>query len=153
MTIPSLIDRVLDNIKWSFYGDRRREFLRDRQALLKAIARYGYDCEARGWDLDAELIASELLALLAQVRERRAEIEYLPVYLEGAVDRRIRIRAEELSAEAKRMDNQVKRTLAGVRVGEPPPRSDTETLADVYRQLRTGRPKKRVKPAQQLNLL
>jgi hypothetical protein len=152
MTLECLMDTVLRSVRCQFYGDRMREFLRDRHALSRAVARYGYECEQRGWEFDAEFIASEFRILLLQIRETTADIAYLPIYLEGAVDRRIRLRADEISAEAKRLSSQVRRTVAGVRVSSAPVPSATSTLAALYQQIRTGRPKRTAPAAKQLGL-
>lgn len=157
MTIPDLIDRTLRQIRLSFYGSDPqgvREFCRDRQALLKAIARYGYACQQRGWELEAEFIQSDLVALLGQLRKQPEQREWFPIYLEGAVDRRIRLRSEELSAEAKRIDRKVSKVVGKLQPGEIRERTTTETLALLYRQLRTGRPRKaKARPVKQLSLI
>lgn len=149
MTVGLLIDTVLRRIKAGWYGDNIGRFWRDLDPLKKAIARYGYEAERRGWDLDPDFICRELLTLIQQIRDTGADIRYLPQYLEGAVDRRIRIRAEEISAEAKATSTRITKALAKLRtvpdIRQP---TATETLATLYRDLKTrpGR-RKKTKPA------
>jgi len=155
MTIPDLIHTVLRDIRLRFYGDRTMEYCRDKQALLKAIARYGYACDSRGWDLQPEYIARDIIALLKQIQTQGGPKGYLPVYLEGAVDRHVRLRAEEIQAEAAALDGRVTRTMAGVRVGHGPVENTTATLATIYRQLnaRPRRTKTRKPRDQQIEFL
>ena len=143
MTLPELIDEVLAVIRSQFYGERTREFMRDRTALMRGVARWGHECHQRGWQFDAPFIASELLTLLNEIKRAGAEFRYLPTYLHGAVGRSVGQRAEELSAQAKhergrvtpaaRLVNEV---ISGVRtvtaVREPSP---TEQLARLYADL------------------
>ena len=156
MTTADLITNVLEEISKRFYGQSRvREFQRDLTALSRAIARYGYECHSRGWELEAVAIQEDLLALLRSMVPNQAKIEYLPIYLEGAVDRHIRLRAEELQAAAVAAESVVKRTMAGVRVGEAPAAlSTTAALAALYRDLRFGRKRHAAAPvARQLGLI
>jgi hypothetical protein len=107
MTVSELIDQVLQSIARDFYGETRiREFMRDRTPLMKAIARYGYTCTQRGWSFEVPHILKEVMEVLISMRDKQAEIKWLPKYLEGAIDRHIRQRAEELSAQAKVKDRQ-----------------------------------------------
>lgn len=154
MTVPDLISETLLRVRRAFYAGRVREFKRDERALTRAIARYGYACAQRGWSFGVREIEAELAALLLRIREQRADIRYLPVYLEGAVDRHIRLRAEELSARAKRTAPHVNRVLAGVQtvtaVIEPSP---VEVLALLYRDLRARRRKPAPRVPAQTSLL
>lgn len=142
--VTQLIETVLRAIQVQFYGrDRLREFMRDRPALIKAVARYGFECDHRGWAFEADAIQRDLLELLRSMLDKRAEIGYMPIYLEGAVDRHIRIRAEELREAALQADGLVKRTMAGVRVEAAAPQMNATTaLATLYRDLRAGRKRK-----------
>lgn len=136
MTIPELIEAVLGSIRGQFYGDKpAREFLRDRPALMKAIARWGYVCAQRGWDFQSSFIARDLCLLLNEIKRQRVEIKYLPTYLHGAVDKRVRVRAEELQAAARLLAPKVNRSVAGIRPVVVVERSDTEVLATLYRGL------------------
>jgi hypothetical protein len=116
--------------------------MRDERALTKAIARYGYECTQRGWEFDSKHILTALMNLLNEIKRSGANIDYLPVYLDGAVKRHIGQRAEELSAAAKSTPRNVARVVKGVQtveaVREP---SATEILATVYKDLRRRRKK------------
>lgn len=139
MTVADLIFEVLTLIRNQFYADRVREFKRDERALMKAITRYGYECNRRHWQFQTQFIFKELSALLLKIRTRGAQIEYLPVYLEGAVDRHIRTRAEELSAEAKRLNGvQVlaPKLATAVPVAVVARPSDVETMDLLFKELR-----------------
>lgn len=135
--VGTLIANVLDKIKRDFYKDRPdREFNRDRLALMKAVATYGYECNERGWSFETDFIYHDLLELLKKIRIAEADIQYLPVYLAGAVRRRIGQRAEELSARtgnAKAIDAKVAALVKGIKtveaVREP---TAVEVLAEVY---------------------
>lgn len=144
MTIPRLIDTVLHEIHAAWYRQRpTREYHRDKHALTQAIARYGYECLSRGWNLDALSIQCDLSALLLKIRETGTDIKYLPVYLEGAVDTHIRTRAEELSAQAKTIARHVQKTVSTLKPGDIRPPTDVEVLAVLYKDLRGRRRKKR----------
>ena len=145
MTVSELIIDVCRCIRNSFYTDKpERIYLRDERFLMKAIARYGVECERLGWHFQVDFIFHDLLQLLKSIKTSGAEIEYLPVYLEGAVDRHIRLRAEELNAAAKlakNVENLTRKVVAGVEpttVLEP---SKVETLALLYKDLKKRKPK------------
>jgi nicotinic acid phosphoribosyltransferase len=146
MTVAELIQDVTRCVRNSFYCDKPvQQFKRDERAIQRAIARYGVECERRGWHFQVDFIFHELLQLLKAIRIKEADIKYLPVYLEGAVDRHIRTRAEELSAAAKVAGNLSRRAVAGLAVTtvvEPHP---VETLALLYKDLKKRQPK--AKPA------
>lgn len=155
MSVAELIENVLRAILAAFYRDRAEDFFRDRHALTRAIARYGVECHSRGWEFSTLSIQTELLALLNQIRKQKADIKYLPVYLEGAVDRHIRVRAEELSAHAKLGRNIVKRTVSGIQPAAVREATEVETLAALYKSMRRVKAKRKsalkpiVKEAQQ----
>jgi hypothetical protein len=138
MSIPDLIANLLGVLRNQFYADTPREFLRDERALTKAIARYGYECAQRGWHFEPQFMQDDILKVLNEIKRTGAEIGYLPVYLEGAVDRHIRQRAEELSAKAKasKLPNSIKKVLNGFEVVEAV-REPThcETLGLLWQQL------------------
>jgi len=110
-----MIDTVLGAIWNQFYLPQpagAREFARDQRALTKALARYGRVCAQRGWDLRVEFILGDLLALLNALKRQGTEhVKWFPLYLQHAVDRRVRQRAEELRAESLR--NQGAEIVAG----------------------------------------
>lgn len=137
MSIDDLITDTLDVIRSQFYADRPREFKRDETALMKAIARWGYECRARGWHFDAQFIQRQFLELLNDIKRRGAEIKWLPVYLHGAVGRWIGQRAEELQAQARSIGTKATKIVQGVRsVDAVVEKTDTEVLATLYRDLR-----------------
>lgn len=144
MSIDDLISDTLDVIRSQFYPDQAREFKRDETALMKAIARWGYECNRRGWAFDAAFIQRQVLDLLNDIKRRGLEIGYLPVYLHGAVGRWIGQRAEELQTAARRVEPHVTRIIKGVRgVEAVVEKTDTEILDALYRDLR--RKKRRAK--------
>jgi hypothetical protein len=132
MTVPELITEILSAIRGQFYADRPRDFKRDERALTKAILRYGHECELRGWEFETDHIARELMALLNDIKTRES-FRYLPLYLHGAIGRHIGQRAEELSAQAKRIPPKVAKLVRGVNkveaVREP---SATRICSAVY---------------------
>ena len=109
-TVEELIDRVLEYCWKHHYDPREREFHRDKTALMKCVARYGHLCKARGWMIEPQFIAGEIIRVLRKAREKKADIRYLPSYLEGALTRAFGERAEEISAEALT----TKRTIATI---------------------------------------
>jgi hypothetical protein len=156
MTVPELITDLLRRIRSTdWYHGRDREFKRDERALLKAIARYGYACNERGWSFEPDQIFQDLVALLRQIVNQQADVKYFPIYLEGAVDKHIRVRAEELNARSKqaravaRLASQVVVDTQVVRVVAP---TAVETLDALYRQLKQPR-RRKVKPIKQEVLL
>lgn len=160
MSVDSLIDLVLERIYRDHYAGkaRQREWPASQQALTKAIARYGYECRGRGWEFEPDAIWAELMRILDTMVKNSLRIEtWFPVYLESAIDRHIRLRAEELSAEAKRedrrgMDKAGSRTaaklaglvVADLRIGEIRQPTTVEVLDKLYRDLSTRR-RKRIK--------
>lgn len=149
MTVPELIHDVLGTIRRQFYCDQpERNFFRDENELRRAVARYGYACEQRGWHFDSRAILAELMQLLNEIKRTGADIHYFPRYLAGAVDRHIGQRAEELSAQAKALDRRVKRAVSTVQPVVVVEKTDTEVLATVYRDLtRLRRRRSRPGPA------
>jgi hypothetical protein len=137
MTIPELITLILDSVRGQWYADDVRAFKRDERALTKAISRYGYECHQRGWEFDTKHILRAIMTLLQEIKRSGAEIQYLPVYLDGAVRRHIGQRAEELSVKAKSTPRNIAKIVESTKrveaVREP---SATEILATVYKDLR-----------------
>lgn len=142
MTTADLIANVLDVLRRQFYADTPREFLRDENALKRALAIWGHECHHRGWDFDARYIQREILDLLNEIKRSGAVIDYLPVYLAGAIRRRIGLKSERLAADWRRIGNQSARVLKKVEAGvvtaviEP---TDTEILATLHHQLKRAR--------------
>lgn len=153
MTVDQLISEVLNSIRHHWYADRVRDFKRDERALTKAILRYGVECEQRNWQFDVPFIFNELMTLLRKIRTSKAEIGYLPVYLDGAVRRWIGGRAEELSAKAKSIRVQTHAVVTGVRTVEAI-RAPTavEICSTVFKSLQRRRPR-RAPAAKQRDLL
>jgi hypothetical protein len=143
MTVPELIASVLANLRQHFYTNadtgalRAHDFKRDERQLIRAIATYGYECDQRGWQFQADFIYQDLMALLLQIRTSGADIGYLPIYLQGAIRRHLGQRAEELSAAAKALPARVHQVLSAI--GDRPSAivqpSDVEIFTQVYRGL------------------
>jgi hypothetical protein len=157
--VADMISEVLRAIFNQFYADRPRDYLRDERALTRAISRYGWECEQRGWHLETQFILRDLVKLLIEIKRTDADISYLPVYLEGAIKRHIGQRAEELQAAARatpRKVSTVVKVLAGLprveAVREP---TAVEQLGLLYSDLRrrARKPKQMAKPAVQPSLL
>ena len=158
MTIHECIDRCLTIIREKFYHDKpERIFFRDRTALIKAISRYGYACTLRGWEFDAFFVTRSIIYTLTRISSE--DIQYLPVYLEQAIDRSVGQRAEELNAQDKRnkRNRDITKALQRVQQSVIPDnqpvfeKSDTEILAGLYKQLSVKKPKKA--PEKQLSLI
>lgn len=144
MTIPELMDTVVGVIGRQFYGDLSvREFQRDRRYLMQAVSRYGHECCRRGWDFEARFIQDEILRILNEIKRTGPDIRWFPRYLEGAVDRSLRQRAEELSARAKALPPKVTKIVAGVRPVAVVEKTDTEVLSLLYRDLKHNSPRRR----------
>jgi len=145
MTVPELIEDVLRRIQSTdWYHGRVREFARDRRALMKAVARYGYACNERGWHFQPHEILGDLVALLRDIVNKGAAIEYFPIYLEHAVDRHLRQRAEEYNERAKKakqpeaLSRKIIQGTEVVRVLQP---TAVELLATLYGDLKKRKPK------------
>jgi hypothetical protein len=150
MTVPELIADVLRRIQSTdWYHGRVREFARDQRALTKAIARYGYACNERGWHFQPNEILADLVGLLRDIVNKGADIQYFPLYLESAVDKHIRQRAEELNERAKRAkrpDALTTKIIQGTEVVRVVEKSAVEVLDTLYRDLKAQR-KAKVKRA------
>ena len=136
MTVAELIDTVLRRIAADFYAGRDQEFFRDQHALTRAIARYGVECQSRGWEFMPQVMQEDLLALLKSIRKNKADIQYLPVYLEGAVDRHIRVRADELRDRSLLGRNLAEKALRKITPMDIREATPVETLATLYKQMR-----------------
>lgn len=124
-----------------------RIWWRDRPALIKALCRYGKACDARGWEFDEHHIFKDLLGVLTRLAPPQEA--WLPVYLEGAVDRHVRKRAEELSAKAKSLLNITGRASNQLVIAKKV--SATETMARLYDHLNKKKPK--IAKTKQLELI
>lgn len=171
MTIPELIAEVLQSLRNQFYNGSHgwgiREFKRDEARLIRAISLYGHLCFQRGWEFDVAFILGDLMKIIQSFKISGVQIDFMPVYLTGAIKRSIGLRADELNAKAKSMRTKngttkrerlqapaipaarlVNDVVAGktavVAVRE---KSATETLADVYAALRKARPARKPAPA------
>lgn len=153
MSVDQLITEVLNSIRQHWYADRVREYKRDERALMKAVLRYGYECNQRGWQFEADFIFTELMTLLKKIRTSGADIGYLPVYLDGAIKRHLGTRAEELSAKAKTIRVQTVKVVAGLHrveaIHEP---TAVEMCSAVFKSLQRAR-KRKTAPARQESLL
>lgn len=143
MTVAALIETVLRSIHRDFYGERPKDFFRDRMALTKAIARYGFECNNRAWEFSTENIQKALLALLNKIRQSNGDIQYLPTYLEAAVDRHIRERADELSQAGKEGRNIIAKTMSGIQPAAIREATPVETLGMLYTDLTQRRRRKK----------
>lgn len=145
MTVAELITEVLGAIQRQLYAERPKEFFRDRTALKKAIALYGFECERRDWQFDVPFILSEVMNII-QVCKRQGDIEYLPTYLRSAIDQHLREHAEELNARAKSIRTATEKALGKVAPAQVRVPTAVETLALLYSDLRRQARTKR-KPA------
>ena len=138
MNVPELIANVLDNLRRNFYTHdghvRTHEFKRDERQLIKAVSRYGHECNQRGWQFDCDFIYHDLTQLLLKIRTSGADIKFMPVYLDGAINRHIGQRAEELSARAKAMPTRIANVISGMKpvelIREP---SAVEVFSNVFK--------------------
>ena len=150
MTAPELIVEVLDALRRQFYADRPvAEYFRDERALKGAISRYGYICHDRGWEFDAPFVLSEIINVV-QVVKRQQVSGYLPVYLQAAIDRHCRERAEELSAKAKDIRRNAEKSLGKMRVmpeGAVRQPSATELLALLHQDIKRATKARKAKPS------
>jgi len=136
MTVDELIAETLNKVRNFFYADRLREFKRDERALMKAVLRYGHECHQRGWEFDAEFIYREVSKVLQSIRTGGSDVQYLPVYLDGAMKRAVGGRSEELQVEAKaRRANPVKLVSGLNRVQAVIEKSAAQTCSEVFTAL------------------
>jgi len=146
MTVADLIDTLSRNIRGQWYADDVRAYKRDERAIMRAIARYGYECHNRGWEFQPHAIQRDILALLQDIKRTGAEVKYLPLYLEGAIARHIGQRSEELQAGAIRAARHIKKIVEGAeKVEVIRELGACETLGMIYRDLKRRRPKPRAK--------
>lgn len=148
MTVADLI-RAVEKRLWMQFYNRHETFFRDRQAIQKAISRYGYQCNERGWSPDPEFIYQEISRVIDSAIKAKADIQYLPAYLEQGIDMAVRTRAEEIQAQSRQLDNIAAKIVHGVNgvtaIVEPKP---VEVLAHLYKNLNKPRCKKCVEQRQ-----
>jgi hypothetical protein len=143
MTVSALITRCLSAIRAQFYESKPASYCRDERALTKAIARYGYACNERGWQFDELHVTRAIVDLLPKIKPPHTQ--YLPTYLESCIDRHVRQRAEELNEKNKATPNRLAIALKAAKgmadateaVAAVAPRapSATEQLDTIYRDL------------------
>jgi len=134
MTVPELIDSILNRLRNQLYCDLSpHDFQRDRPFLINAIGTYGHECRQRGWEFDVPFLYRELCQLLMSFKRYNVEIKYVPLYLQRAIKRHIGQRAEELKAAALTIGPKIQKITRGLTVveavREPSP---VELLAAVY---------------------
>ncbi len=148
MTIPELLIEVLALLRDQFYADKPvGHWFRDRTALTKAVTRYGYECEQRGWEFDVSFIRQEIMAILQSCKKHDC-IAYLPTYLSEAIGRHVREHAEELSAKAKVGRAIAERALSKLRERPqgPPPPSDTHLLMLLHQEIKSVARTRKARP-------
>jgi hypothetical protein len=139
LTIPKLIEIALGACSRfkRYQGDVGRiRFAREQNSLIKAIARFGHVATQRGWNFDASEVINPILEVIRSLQGRESEIKtWLPQYLECAIDRHIRMRAEEYSEAAKIKKTTgvlVKEATIGMQVVVERQVSHMEVLAAAY---------------------
>lgn len=153
MTIEAPIERTTRRIHKEFYAERDLRFWQDFRPLVKAITKYGYECNQRGWEMQPHAIYWDISRLLDSMRKHKDDIEYLPAYLESTVRNHVGMRAEEIQAlsNANRTSRAVRVITDGVRPVVEVISTDTQLLAALHASLLKHRSK--AKPHRQLQLL
>jgi hypothetical protein len=140
VTVDALIQQVLSTVMKQFYHGRENHFWRDKHALLKCIARYGYACNERGWQIEPGFILAEIGRVLESAAKHKASIEYLPAYLDAALTRAIGQRAEELSEAALHAGKSAPKLVqSGTRVNAVLQPTAVEILSALHGSLKTKR--------------
>lgn len=147
MTTEALIEKVLDAVWKDHYTPRDREFHRDKTALIKCIARYGYLCKQRNWHVEPDFILREIMSVLQRARKQKADIKYLPAYLESAITRAVGQRSEEIAEQALNNTNRhllkvVKEATVVNAVLQP---TAVEILSTLYKNIATLKRAKKAK--------
>lgn len=124
---------VLSKLRLKFYEDRWLEFEKDKTALIKAMARYGFECNRRHWQFSVEDIFQAISGVIARIT--RKDIDYLPAYLESAIDGYVRSKAEELSDQAKTTNHNCHYVLGGLKPVMVIEKSGTEQMDKLYKTL------------------
>lgn len=142
MTPTDVIERCLTAIREQFYAETpadARAYSRDHGALVKAVCRYGAECDRRGWRFDEMSVTQAILKLLPQIK--RPDHQWLPTYLENCIDRHVGQRSEELQAEARKLEPRIAAAMQAARTEALPggvvvqPLCATEALALMHREL------------------
>jgi hypothetical protein len=147
-----VIARILNQIRLLHYKDDP-VFWKHRMHLVKAITRFGFECSKRGWDLDEATVCNTIINVVAKAKH--SEIDFLPAYLQSAIDRLVGQKAEELRDAAIRNSTRrsVRKVMNGVdkvdAVREP---TLMEQFAAVHSGL-TKRLKREPAQAKQMKLL
>lgn len=151
MTPSDAINRCLQVIYERWYADKsERLFFRDKRALTKAICRYAYVCNDRGWEFEAMELCKQILHVLVRLDGSKAE--YLPVFLEACIDSHVRQRAEEIQEHARKNAQRKFREKAvdEIRKAVVPDsvvvvqKTATEVLAELYKDLsRRSKPERK----------
>lgn len=145
--VADLIGKLESRIRHEFYRGHPT-FFRDRDAIRRAIARYGYECERRGWNPEPQFIHDEITRILDSAFVHRADIKFLPVYLDHAIAMTVALRAEEIKASKQQIGNIVRGVFSAVEkveiIREP---TTAEVLSDLFKYL--YKPKTPKLPCQQ----
>lgn len=151
MNIHELVVKLTRQIQLDFYGGKPREFYKDYRALVKAITRYGYECQQRGWEPDADSIYKDIAGILMRARWRDKKIDYLPAYLQTAITQHVNTRAEEIQARSASSGRTVSIVMDGMQPVANVVSGDAELLAKIHTSI--IRKKSERKAPQQLSLL
>ena len=142
LAVADLIKLVLGAVRRDHYPDRPNEYFRDERAITKAVASYGYHCADRGWHFEPREILREIMSVLVSMRGKRETIEYLPIYLAGAIKKHIGMKSEEFALRARDLKPKIQKIVNGTQITVVVEKSGAEVLAALYRDLRKPRAKK-----------
>lgn len=143
-----MLEAVLTIVRSKFYADRPNDYFSQRRDLMKAILKYAYICEQRGWDFDNHELATQIISVLQKVN--RKEFTYIPAYLNEAITRHVNYRAEELNAKAKLITPRLAKIVRNTEVVQAIiPERAVETATALYKKLCAAKRvwKPAVKPA------
>lgn len=143
MTVAALIEIVRRKIREDFYSGRDREFFRDKRALTQAIARYGFECNQRGWEFSTDDICKALSAMLNKMRSKKGDIQYLPAYLQSAIDQHIREHADELNEAGKEGRNIINKAMGRIKPAPIRQATPVETLGLLYADMQKRQRRKK----------
>lgn len=148
MTIPDLLTLTLARIHKQFYTGRQNDFFRDQRALVKAIARYGYECAQRNWHIEPRAIYQDIHKLLTSIAGRRTEFEYLPVYLDEAVRSHVNRRAEEISelSRSQAVNRKVRQVMRDTQLVAQVEPTSVDVLGQLFTQIKRPGFKPKPKP-------
>lgn len=155
MSLEEFLTILNRKIKISFYQDERghwrrdRNWMRDQNQLNKALLRYAYECERRGWQPAVEDIFNDLqdllIALETQEHDGKGARTWFPKYLEACVDKRVNLQAEKLNRTKEAPRTYTRKIVDGLQVVEEirTPVRDMAALYAAIRVNRGGRKKKK----------